>query len=126
MDVRVCKKCRRLFNYIYGPEFCPECINVQCDIIGEEKNSGMIAEIKPLDKKEEDIYEQVKEYILGHPKSTVAHIVDVFGISPSVLFDWIRDDRLEFTDEASSAWFTCEKCGVKIRSGRFCGRCRTR
>ena len=25
MEVRVCKNCRRLFKYIYGPELCPEC-----------------------------------------------------------------------------------------------------
>ena len=25
MDVKNCKKCRRLFNYIGGPAICPQC-----------------------------------------------------------------------------------------------------
>ena len=25
MEVKNCKKCRRLFNYISGPSICPQC-----------------------------------------------------------------------------------------------------
>ena len=43
MDVRNCKKCGSIFNYLSGPPLCPTCI-----------------------RKLDDIFDEVKEYIYDH------------------------------------------------------------
>ncbi len=144
MEVRVCKNCRRLFKYIYGPEICPECTELikaenhtkrdktGGDLIsdkrqsehGKEESLQLPKGAKPHLKDEEIKFEQVKDFILTHPAATVAEISEANGISPIKLFDWIREERLEFSDDAEYAWFSCESCGTKIKSGRLCNRCK--
>jgi hypothetical protein len=124
VEIRVCKNCRRLFKYIYGPELCPDCIKLVTEERLEPAGKKLNAAVKPLVKEEEIKYEQVKEYIITHPKASVAQIAEVNDIAPSKLFEWIRDERLEFSDDSEHAWFECEKCGAKIKSGRLCNRCK--
>lgn len=142
MEVRVCKNCRRLFKYIYGPDLCPECVSlaaqekvvqsvsnqnlVSDSVQNTVKNKTLTSSVKTIVKEEEAIFEQVRDYIMTHPKATVAQISEANDVSPTKLFEWIRDDRLEFSDDSKYAWFTCEKCGTKIQSGRLCNRCKTR
>lgn len=150
MEVRVCKNCRRLFKYIYGPDLCPDCVSLAAQETTQQKesqgitkvssnntstlqniqnppnSSNTVSGIRALVREEEAKYEQVSNYILANPRATVAQIAEANDISPTKLFEWIKDDRLEFSDESEYAWFTCEKCGVKIRSGRLCGKCRSK
>lgn len=125
MEVRACKNCRRLFHFISGPELCPECrkLVIQERVSTDKKLS---AAIKPMLLEDEEKYEKVKDYILTHPNATIALISEVNEIPPSKLFEWIRDDRLEFTDTSKNAWFECEVCGSKIKSGRVCYSCKQR
>ena len=144
MEVRVCRNCRRLFKYIYGPELCSECTkliktenDIQADRNKQDIPKGIKQKdsrnyeaaqlplgIKPLVKDEELKYQQVKDYILAHPAASVAEISEANDISPVKLFDWIREERLEFSEDAEFAWFTCQGCGTKIKSGRLCNRCK--
>jgi uncharacterized protein len=134
MQVKVCKNCRRLFKYIYGPELCPECSEIfmeepeqkmtqEADIFADGRSS---LSLRPLVKEEEAKYEQIKDYILAHPKATVAQIAQENDVTPSKLFEWIREERLEFSDDCEYAWFRCEMCGIKIKSGRLCSSCKTK
>jgi hypothetical protein len=125
MEVRVCKNCRRLFNYIYGPELCQNCIQLVTQEQHITENKKAIPSIKPLVYEEEAKYEQVRDYIMSNPKATVTQIAAANDVSPTKLFEWIRDDRLEFSDESEYAWFECEICKTKIKSGRLCGRCKS-
>jgi phage antirepressor YoqD-like protein len=124
MEVKVCKNCRRLFRYMYGPDLCPECAK----IMKEEKADPIIkklnATLKPLVQEDETKFNQVRDFIMTHPKATVTQIAEINDISPTKLFEWIREDRLEFSEDSEYAWFTCEKCGIKIKSGRLCNRCK--
>ena len=140
MEVRVCKNCRRLFKYLYGPELCPECLI----LAGEKKEPSNQSErdsqelqssqhgktlnpmVKSMLKEEEEKFEQVRDYIMLNPSASVAQIAEVNDIPPTKLFEWIRDDRLEFSENSEYAWFTCEGCGAKIKSGRLCNRCKIR
>lgn len=153
MEVKVCKNCRRLFKYIYGPELCQDCTKLLAEEklgLGEQKaldesitsqlNSKTIPDnlnsqnlqsskksvLRPLVKDEEAKFEQVRDYVMSHPRASVAQISEVNDIPPTKLFEWIRDERLEFSDDSEYAWFQCEKCGTKIKSGRLCNRCKTR
>lgn len=126
MEVKVCKNCRRLFNYINGPELCQECIKL---IPNKEKmitEKILSATLLPLVKEEEIIYGQVRDYVMAHPKATVIEIAEANKITPFKLLEWIRQERLEFSEDSKAVWFECEKCGAKINSGRLCNRCKIR
>jgi uncharacterized protein len=126
MEVKVCKNCKKLFNYIYGPEICPNCSKAieKEKEDPEKKESSSI--LRPMVKEEEEKYEQVKDYIIAHPKATIVQIAEANDVIPTKLLDWVREERLEFSDDSVHAWFTCEKCGAKIKSGRLCNICKPR
>jgi hypothetical protein len=124
MEVKVCRNCRRLFNYYYGPDLCQDCIRLVTEERISPDNKNASPAVKPLIKEEEVKYEQVRDYIMNYPRASVAQIAEANDISPSKLFEWIRDERLEFSEDSEFAWFECEICGAKIKSGRLCGRCK--
>jgi hypothetical protein len=125
MELKVCKNCRRLFKYIYGPELCQDCIKL---VHSEEKEHypELTATLKPMITEEEKKYVQVKDYIMAHPKATIIQISEANDITPMKLFEWIREDRLEFSEDSKHAWFECARCGAKIKSGQLCNRCKVR
>ncbi len=125
MDVKVCKNCKRLFNYVYGPELCPECYQLMSANKVGLNNSSVESTISPEVNENELKFIKVRDYIMLNPKATVAQIAEANGITPSKLFEWIREDKLEFSDDSSQAWFKCEICGTKIRSGRRCNKCKS-
>ena len=100
MDVRNCRNCRRLFNYIGGQQICPEC-----------KES--------LEKK----FYQVKEYIREHPHAGINEIAKENDVKKMQLQQWVREERLQFSSDSDIA-LQCEKCGNKIYTGRFCENCK--
>ncbi len=136
MEVKVCKNCRRLYKHLYGPELCPECAGQLAresaaqdaghpSAPQEMLNKGKsLLSVKCLIKEEEEKFRQVRDYIMTHPRASVAQISEVNGITPARLFEWIRDERLEFSEDSRYAWLTCIKCGAKIKSGRLCNWCR--
>lgn len=126
MEIKACKNCRRLFQYIYGPEICPDCLkNLSKE--GSEKTEQSPSEdvVTKSISEELGLFEKVKEYIMAHPKATISDISIANDIPPKRLFEWIREERLEFSDDSKDAWFECERCGTKIKSGRFCSRCKS-
>ena len=100
MDVRNCKNCGRMFNYLGGPSICPVC-----------------------KKETEDKFNQVKEYIRDNPRASIGEIAEVNEVSVQQIHQWVREERLEFAKD-SSITMTCEKCGASIRTGRFCEKCK--
>lgn len=100
MDVKNCKKCRRLFNYIGGPSICPQC--------REE-----------LEKK----FQDVKKYLFDNRGATIADVVKDCEVEESQIRQWVREERLEFSAGVDIG-MTCETCGKPITSGRFCEKCK--
>lgn len=102
MEVKNCRGCRRLFNYLQGPQLCPACID-------------------KLEKK----FHQVKEYLDEHPKATMNDISIDNDVSKRQIEQWVREERLYFSED-SPYGIECEKCGKIIKSGRFCNECRNK
>lgn len=100
MDVRNCKSCGRLFNYLQGPPLCPACAS-----------------------KLEDKFGQVKEYLEEFPRATIPEIAKDNDVSIKQIEQWVREERLAFA-ENSPLGIACEKCGELIKSGRYCDKCR--
>lgn len=101
MNVRNCRKCGKIFNYVAGPVICPKCKAAS----------------------EED-FQKVKKYIQDNKGVGIPEVSTECEVEPSQVRQWIREERLEFA-EGSSVGIECEKCGAIIRTGRFCDRCKT-
>ena len=101
MDVRSCRSCRRLFNYLSGPPICPDC---------NEK----------LEKK----FYEVKEYIRENPTVGLKQIAEETEVTVNQLRQWVREERLQFSEDSDIA-MQCEKCGAKIFTGRYCDNCKS-
>lgn len=100
MDVRNCKGCGRLFNYMSGPPLCEQC------------KKGL-----------EEKFHEVKEYLHENPNSTVAQVSEAMDVSTKQIKQWIREERLTLTT-AGADGIVCEQCGRPICSGRFCDKCK--
>lgn len=100
MDVRSCKNCGRLFNYLQGPPICQACR-----------------------KKLEDKFTEVRNYIRENDSATMQEISDAMEISVKQIKQWVREERLTFSSE-SPVGIECESCGAMIRTGRFCDKCK--
>lgn len=100
MEVKNCRRCRKLFNYTSGPQICPVC--------HEE-----------LEKK----FVEVKEYIREHADANVNTVAKECGVDKNQIGQWIREERLIFA-EGAGVDLTCEKCGASINTGRFCEKCK--
>lgn len=103
MEVRNCKNCGRLFNYIGGSSYrhlCPACVDQV-----EEK------------------FQEVKKYVEDNPHCTMNEISENLNVATRQIEKWIREDRLFITDD-SPIGIDCEKCGTMIKSGRFCPACK--
>jgi flagellar operon protein (TIGR03826 family) len=100
MDVRNCRGCGRLFNYLGGTPLCQACI-------------------KELDDK----FGGVKQYIYDNPAASIQQVSEDNDVSIQQLNKWIREERLCFS-ENSAFGIECESCGAMIRTGRFCPACK--
>lgn len=100
MDVRNCRGCGRLFNYIGGTPMCPSCI-------------------KDLEEK----FVVVKKYIYGNPLASIQQVSEDNDVSIQQINKWVREERLTFS-ENSVYGIECENCGAMIRTGRYCPACK--
>ncbi|RDU22074.1 flagellar protein [Anaerosacchariphilus polymeriproducens] len=100
MDVRNCRECGRLFNYIGGIKLCPDCIEA-------------------LEKK----FADVKEYIYQNENCGIREVSDAVGVSVAQIKQWVREERLIFSSKAGSV-IECELCGAPIVTGKYCQKCK--
>lgn len=100
MDVRNCRKCRRIFNYVAGPIMCPACR-------------------EDMEKK----FQEVKEYIREHKGAGIQEVAEICEVEVSTIQQWLREERLEVM-EGSAMMLNCESCRMPIRSGRYCDKCK--
>lgn len=100
MNVRNCRKCGRIFNYIVGPPICQSCK-------------------EDMEKK----FQEVKEYIRENKTAIIPMIAQDCHVDTSQIHQWVREERLEFAED-SPLGVNCESCGTMIKSGRFCDKCK--
>jgi len=99
MDIRNCRTCGKMFNYVTGPFICPACKEA-------------------LEQK----FQEVKKYIQDNRGVGVKDVAEACEVDPGQIRQWIREERLEFAE--GSLELGCEKCGKPITSGRFCAECK--
>ncbi len=101
MDIRQCRRCRKLFQYIGNPQ-CPACV-------------------QELD----NIFNKVRNYLYDNPRASIEQICDDCGAEESNILGWLREGRLILNDH-SAGILPCEGCGASIASGRYCDACAKR
>ncbi len=99
MNVRNCRLCGRIYNYVAGPNICPAC------------RDSMEAK-----------FQEVKEYIRAHKGCNIPEVSEACDVEAAQIRQWLREDRLEVAED-SAIFLNCESCGAAIRSGRFCDKC---
>ena len=100
MNVRNCRKCGRLFNYVSGPPICLQCREA-------------------LEAK----FQEVKKYIQEHAHASIPEVSEACDVSTNQIQQWLRDERLELC-EGSGIALQCEECGAAIVTGRYCEKCK--
>lgn len=100
MNVRNCRKCGKIFNYVVGPHICPSC------------RDALEAE-----------FQKVKVYIRENKGATISQVSEECDVDIDQIHQWLREERLELA-EGSAITLTCENCGVPISCGRFCEKCK--
>ena len=100
MNVRNCKNCGKLFNYITGQPICSNCKNAL-----------------------EDKFQEVKEYLFSNRGASVAQVAEKCDVAESQIRQWVKEERLEFTSGVDVS-IVCEICKLPISSGRYCAKCK--
>lgn len=100
MDVKNCKVCGRLFNYMSGPRTCPSCREA-------------------LEKK----FSEVKEYIENNVNASMQEVSEAMEVSTQQITQWVREERLSFSND-SVVTLDCEICGAAIKTGKYCEKCK--
>lgn len=100
MNVKNCRNCGKLFNYIGGMPICPACREL-------------------ADKK----FQEVKDYIRDNKGASVKAVSEACDVDEAQIRQWVREERLVF-DSTTGIGVQCETCGAPISSGRFCDKCK--
>ena len=100
MNIKNCRKCGRLFNYLSGMYTCPACRDAL-----EEK------------------FQEVKEYIRENPRVSIPEVCHECDVETGQIHQWLREERLELTED-SPIRMACESCGEQIRGGKMCEKCK--
>lgn len=100
MEIRTCKECRRLFNYLAGIQICPDCRQM-------------------IEKK----FQEVKNYLAENPGVGLPQILESCEVNEAYVTQWVKEERLELSD-CSGSGIHCERCGAVTQSGMFCNKCK--
>lgn len=83
MDVRNCKNCGKLFQYV-GKPLCPAC-----------------------NKKLEDKFFEVRDYIYENPTANMSQVSEEMEVPIQQIKKWVREERLAFSKD-SGITISCE------------------
>lgn len=99
-EVRNCRRCGKIYNYIGGAPICPAC-----------------------KQQDEDDFQRVKEYLYQNRGASVNQVSTDLDISVEKIKRYLKEGRLEITNDDGNMILECENCGKAIKSGRFCPEC---
>lgn len=100
MDVRNCVRCGKIFNYVSGQPICVNC-------------KGQL----------EEKFSEVKQYLRENKGASIQEVSEANQVDIRQIRQWIREERITFAED-SMVGIECERCGVTIRTGRFCNNCK--
>lgn len=93
-----CRRCRRLFMRVTR-NVCPRCVQ-------EIEQEFLLC----------------YQYLRDHPGATVTEIHEGTGVSIKQIEEFVKEGRFQFAS-GSHLDYSCERCGRRIKQGRFCKEC---
>lgn len=100
MEAIRCANCRKPFQPRGEEDFCPACA-----------------------AKDNEQFKVIKEYMIEHPGSSMADLVNNLGVSVTQIKHYLKEERLEIRGAPVMNILNCEVCGIAIRTGRYCNSC---
>ncbi len=100
MEVKVCMRCKKMFQYITGPSICPKCRQI-----------------------EEEQFQKVKEYLRENPGAAMNVVSEETSVPVKLIQSFLKQGRLEVVP-GSPMMIQCEKCGAPIVTGKYCNKCK--
>ncbi len=98
MDIRQCKRCKKLFNYTNNI-LCPECIRLM-----------------------DERFKAVRDYIYENPNAQMETVCEETGAEMSDIHRWLREGRLILSSNTAPL-LKCKVCGAPIYTGQMCDKC---
>ena len=98
MDIRNCNRCGKIYAYD-GFNICIKCR-----------------------REDEEDFKKVKEYIDENPGANISEVSEKTEVDTRKIINFLRQGRLEIEDK-DNLLLDCERCGVPIKTGRFCKKC---
>ncbi len=98
-EIKNCRRCRKIIMYTMGPQLCEDC-----------------------KKLEEEEFQKVRKFVRDYPGATIQEVSAATEVPQNTIHKYLKDGRLEVAENSPIA-IQCEKCGARIRSGRFCAQC---
>ncbi|HHX01617.1 MAG TPA: MerR family transcriptional regulator [Firmicutes bacterium] len=95
--LRNCADCNQIFAHPVN-KLCPSCT-----------------------KKQNEMFDKVKEYIRTNPKAKIHEVVVQTGVDFDKVREFIDEGRLKIVP--ADVEFRCRICGTKLTSGRICSQC---
>ena len=71
----------------------------------------------------EEVFQTVKKYVRENPGSDIRMVAEACEVDPMQIRQWVKEERLCFSED-SPVGIPCERCGMTIKSGRFCATCK--
>lgn len=99
-DVRNCRRCGKIFNYLGGVPICQDC-----------------------KKNDEEEFKRIKEYLYENPGASISQVSIALDVSIEKIKRYLKEGRLEIVGEDSNMVLECEVCGKAIKTGRYCEMC---
>ncbi len=97
-NLKHCKKCNRLFSPYLDEDYCSRCK------VGTEEE-----------------FKIVRNFVYDHPEATIKDAAEGTDVAEELILQFIREGRLIL--KGDHTLLSCERCGVKIDTGRFCPDC---
>jgi flagellar operon protein (TIGR03826 family) len=98
-EIQNCRRLRKIIMYTMGPKLCEDC-----------------------KKLEEEEFQKVRKFVREYPGATIQEVSAATEVPQNTIHKYLKDGRLEVAENSPIA-IQCEKCGARIRSGRFCAQC---
>ncbi len=96
-----CRRCSQIYeSTVLGSVYCRNCHAI-----------------------EEEKYQMVRELVKANPGIGIGRVAQETGLSTRKIIKYVKEERLEFVG-ASAAYLICEDCGCKIKTGRYCAKCK--
>jgi predicted transcriptional regulator len=72
---------------------------------------------------DEEDFRKVRNYLYDNPGASVQEVSKETGVEEQTIIRFLKQERIEIVED-ENAILSCERCGVSIKTGRYCEKCK--